>query len=141
MIEEPTQIDTEGNWHYPQFTANEVVFARMLAERRAILVRKWNDLRVRARETARLKWAWNKHGRHDLAGFDTNLSYAFWLQSALVDDPPPGATAVFRMLAISIRNLRRVRGSMHRSLGGIPAIFGCQSQLVPKLFTEKRLGT
>ena len=40
----------------------------------------------------RLKWAWNKHGRHDLAGFDTNLSYAFWLQSALVDDPPPGAT-------------------------------------------------
>ena len=61
-------------------------------------------------------WAWNKHGRHDLAGFDTNL--LCW-SDALVDDPPPGATGRFRMLAISIRNLRRVRGSMHRSLGGI----------------------
>ena len=89
----------------------------------------------------RLKWAWNKHGRHDLAGFDTNLSYAFWLQSALVDDPPPGATGSIPNACDFNPQFEAVRGSMHRSLGGIPAIFGCQSQLVPKLFTEKRLGT
>ena len=46
------------------------------------------------------------------------IAYAFWID-ALVDDPPGGDsnTAVFRMLAISIRNLRRALGSMHRFLG------------------------